>query len=113
MPNLTRCRKDIFLYLSQFVDEKLSFVINQQWMYYIKSNLYYAVCIRPKHVTRLRAHLPSLSPGNTAPFEEMLQRRRAVGNTVSDLTRLGFNLRPHTLETNTLPLDQLTGIDAL
>ena len=32
----------------------------------------------------------SLRPGNTAPFEEMLQRWRAVGNTVSDLTGLRF-----------------------
>ena len=28
----------------------------------------------------------SLRPGNTAPFEEMSQRWRAVGDTVSDLT---------------------------
>ena len=28
----------------------------------------------------------SLRPGNTASFEEMSQRWRAVGNTVSDLT---------------------------
>ena len=28
----------------------------------------------------------SLRPRNTAPFEEMLQRWRSVGNTVSDLT---------------------------
>ena len=28
----------------------------------------------------------TLCPGNTAPFEEMSQRWRAVGNTVSDLT---------------------------
>ena len=28
----------------------------------------------------------SLRPGNTAPFGEMLQRWRDVGNTVSDLT---------------------------
>ena len=31
----------------------------------------------------------SLRPGNTAPFEEMLQRWRAVDNTVFDLTRGG------------------------
>ena len=28
----------------------------------------------------------SLRPGNIAPFEKMLQRWRAVGNTLSDLT---------------------------
>ena len=32
----------------------------------------------------------SLCPGNTAPFEEMLQRWRAVGNTVSNLTGTKF-----------------------
>ena len=31
----------------------------------------------------------SLLPGSTAPFEEMLQRWRAVGNTVFGLTRGG------------------------
>ena len=32
----------------------------------------------------------SLRPGNTAPFEEMLQRWRAVGNNVFSLTSLRF-----------------------
>ena len=32
----------------------------------------------------------SLRPGNTVPFEEMSQRSRAVGNTVSNLTCLRF-----------------------
>ena len=36
----------------------------------------------------------SLRPGNTAPFEEMSQRRRAVGNSVSDLT--GPRFEPQT-----------------
>ena len=31
-----------------------------------------------------------MRPGNTAPFEEMSQRWRAVGNTVFDLTGLRF-----------------------
>ena len=31
-----------------------------------------------------------LVPVNTASFEKMLQRWRAIGNTVSDLTRLRF-----------------------
>ena len=43
-----------------------------------------------------------MRPGNTASFEEMLQRLRAVGNTVSYL-----NLRSPTPETNAFPLDQL------
>ena len=36
----------------------------------------------------------SLRQGNTAPFEEMSQRWRAVGNTVSDLT--GPKFEPQT-----------------
>ena len=36
----------------------------------------------------------SLRPGNTVPFKEMLQRWRAVGNTVSDLT--GRRFEPQT-----------------
>ena len=35
-----------------------------------------------------------MHPGNTAPFKEMLQRWRAVGNTVSDLT--GPRFEPQT-----------------
>ena len=41
----------------------------------------------PKRVTSWRDHLRVIAPvGNTAPFEEMSQPWRAVGNTVSDLT---------------------------
>ena len=41
----------------------------------------------PKRVTSLRGLISaSLRPGNTTPFEAMSQQRRAVGNTVSDLT---------------------------
>ena len=36
----------------------------------------------------------SLRPGNTAPFEKMSQRWRAVGNTVFDLT--GPRFKPQT-----------------
>ena len=35
----------------------------------------------------------SLRPGNKAPSEEMLQRWRAVGNSVSDLTGPRFELQ--------------------
>ena len=42
----------------------------------------------------------SLRPGYTAPFEEMPQRWRAVGNTVPDLTARDLNLRPPAPETN-------------
>ena len=38
----------------------------------------------------------SLRPGNTALFTEMLQRWRAVGNTVSDLT--GPRFEPQTFD---------------
>ena len=40
------------------------------------------------------AHLRVIAPmGNTAPFEEMLQQWRVVGNTVSDLTGPRFDLQ--------------------
>ena len=42
----------------------------------------------------------SLRPGNTASFEEMLQRWRAIGNAVSNL-----NLGPPAPETNAIPLE--------
>ena len=45
----------------------------------------------------------SLRPGNTASFEEMSQRWRAVGNTVPDLTGLRY-VSPAS-ETNALPFD--------
>ena len=86
----------------------------------------YTRCITLKCVTSLRGHLRIIAPaGNTAPFEEMLQRWRAVGNTVSDLTvniriivgntvsdltARDSNLRPPAPKTNTSPLDQLAGI---
>ena len=50
----------------------------------------------------------SLRPGSTVSFEEMSQRRRAVGNTLSDLTGPRFNLiRPPAPETSALPIDHL------
>ena len=45
--------------------------------------------------------------GNTAFFEEMSQRWRAVANTVSDLTDPKFELKLPVPETNELPLDQM------
>ena len=65
------------------------------------SNLFfhYTRCITPKRVMSVRCPSPneftgpisaSLRPGNTAPFEEILQRWRAVGHFVSDLTGLRF-----------------------
>ena len=47
--------------------------------------------------------------GNTAPFEEMLQRWRAVGNTLFDLTSPRFDFRHPAPATNALPIDHLTG----
>ena len=55
----------------------------------------YTRCIRPKRVLSWRDPIfASLHPGNTARFKEMLQRWRAVGNTVSDLT--GPRFEPQT-----------------
>ena len=52
----------------------------------------------------------SLHQRNTAFFEKMSQRWRAVGNRLlSNLTAQDLNLRPLTLETHALLLDQLTG----
>ena len=42
----------------------------------------------------------SLRPGNTASFEEMLQRWQAVGNTASDLTGPRFESRTSGSERN-------------
>ena len=48
---------------------------------------HYTRCNTPKRVTSGGAHFHVIAPANnTAPFEEMSQRWRAVGNTVSDLT---------------------------
>ena len=54
-------------------------------MYFqIKSSVILAVLRRI--VTSLRGHLCIMRPGNTTPYEEMLQRWRAVGSTMSDFT---------------------------
>ena len=46
--------------------------------------LHYTCCIMPNRVTS--AYIRVIAPaGNTALFEETLQRWRAVGNSVSDL----------------------------
>ena len=49
----------------------------------------------------------SLRTGNTAPFEEMSQRWRAIGNTVSDLTGPRFELRTSCSRDKCIRLDQL------
>ena len=54
-------------------------------MYISKSNPHYTRGIMAKHVTSGRAHLQGLAPGQQS-FEKMSQRRRAVGDTASDLT---------------------------
>ena len=64
----------------------------------------------PKRALAGRAHLRVFAPGSTVPFEEMSQRWRAIGNTVSTLIDLIFEPRIlPVLETNALPLDQLAG----
>ena len=56
-----------------------------------KSNLLLYSLHYAKACNEFAAHISALlRPGNTAPFKEMLQRWRAVGNTVSDLTGLRF-----------------------
>ena len=78
----------------------------------IKSSLIfrYSRCITSKNVTSLRC--PSTRQCAQATqllSKKMLQRWRAVGNTVSDLTVRDLNLRPPAPQTNALLLDQLTG----
>ena len=56
------------------------------------SNLHYTRVITPRRVTRGGAHLGGLTPRQHSS-EEILHRRRAVGNTVSNLTDPGFYSR--------------------
>ena len=51
-------------------------------------NFHYTRCVTPKCIrNKLSGYISaSLLQGNTAPFEKMSQRWRAVGNTVSNLT---------------------------
>ena len=57
---------------------------------------HYTCCITPKRVMSLRAPSPRYCVRATQllPFEEMLQRQRAVGNPVFNLTDPRFE--PHT-----------------
>ena len=72
-----------------------------------KANLHYTRGIIPKRVMSGRAHLRGLSPGQHS-FEETLQRWRAVGDIVSDLTRRG--IEPYTTRTDFVCLtSELTG----
>ena len=52
----------------------------------------------------------SLRTGNTAPFKEMLEQWRAVGNTVPNTTGLRFEPQTSAPETNALPFDQPAGL---
>ena len=55
---------------------------------------HYTRCITPKCTMSLRGHLRVIPPASyTAPVEEMSQRWRDVGNTVSDLTSPRFESR--------------------
>ena len=67
----------------------------------LNSLLYYEACNE-----FVGPFFASLRLVNAAPFEEMLQRWRAVRNTVSDLPARDLNLKPPTPETNELLLDQ-------
>ena len=54
----------------------------------------YTQCITPKRATSLEDQVASFRPGHAAYFKEILQRWRAIGNTVSDLT--GPRFEPQT-----------------
>ena len=63
-------------------------------------------CITPKRVTSLRTHMSVIALElNTAPFKEMRQQWRAVGNTMPNLTGPRFDLRPLATETIALPFE--------
>ena len=65
-------------------------------------------CITPKLVTSYRTHISVIALAlNTAPFKEMLQQWRAVGNNMPDLTGPRFDLRPLATETIALSLERL------
>ena len=66
-----------------------------------KSNLHYARGITPKRVTNGESHLRCFAPGQHS-YEETSQRRRAVGDTVSDLT--GAGIEPQTSHTHSVCL---------
>ena len=91
--------KHVCKYFSVIINNKLNF---KAFINYVKSKIaksvgilsiksnqifHYTRCNTPERVTSWRGPSPRhLRPGNTAPFEEMSQRWRAVGNTMSDLT---------------------------
>ena len=51
------------------------------------------IAVSAEACNKLGPIFASLRAGNIVRFEEMSQRWRAVGNTVSDLTRRDLNLR--------------------
>ena len=64
-------------------------------VFFIKLNLFYSRNITPKRVMSFAGpNSASLSPRETALFEEMSQWWRAVGNTVFDSS--GPRFEPHT-----------------
>ena len=76
-----------------FLYARCTLCFNQ--LQYIKSNLSLYSLDYAEACNELAGPISaSLRPGNTAPFEEMSQRWRAVGNTVSDLT--GPRFEPQT-----------------
>ena len=66
-----------------------------------KSNLHYARSITPKCTMSGESHLRCFAPGQHSS-EETSQRWRAVGDTVSDLTRAG--IEPQTSRTDSVRL---------
>ena len=78
-------------------------------MFQIKSFIILAVYSVKAYIKFVRPISTSLGQRQHSllPFEEMLRRWQAVGNTVSDLTGPRFESQPPTPGTNALPLDQL------
>ena len=82
---------------------------NSTFYSYKDEIFHYTRCDTPKRVTSWQGQSPRHCAGNTAPFEEMSQRWRVVGNTVSNFTDPRFEPQTSRSKANTLPLDQLAG----
>ena len=88
--------------------EKIIYKKKRLYCVDLQNQIFYYTDYNAEACNELAGHISaSLRAGNTSPFEEMLQRWRAAGKSVSDLTGWDLNLRPSASETNPLPLDQL------
>ena len=75
--------------------EAWSYVVEHRKVNIKESNLHYIhyVGITPQHLTNGGVHFRGLAPGQHSS-EETSQRWRAIGDTVTDLTGLGFEPTP-------------------